>query len=108
MKDWCGCPICKSKAEHEVWSCGWCVEEEYLDCKVCGFFFHFAYGAYMEVVGNKYFIWDYTEERKQFLSELSEQNLWLAAAGKSIIKVQLQKIVQYERMFIYDDKRRSN
>ena len=70
MKDWCNCPICKSKAEHEVWSCGWCVEEEYLDCKVCGFFFHFAYGAYMEVVGNKYFIWDYTEERRQFFKRI--------------------------------------
>lgn len=64
------CPICNSKAKYEIYNSEWGTEEEYMDCKKCGHFFQFAYGNYVEIVGNKYFIWDYKENRRQFFKRI--------------------------------------
>lgn len=53
------CPVCNRKAKWTIYSCEWGVEEEYVDCPVCGYRYGFAYGNYYEEVGNKWFVWDY-------------------------------------------------
>lgn len=54
------CPICHHQANHEIYSCEICLEEEYTNCPVCGFRQEFAYGGELVIVGNKWFSWNYT------------------------------------------------
>lgn len=54
------CPICHHQANHEIYSCEICLEEEYTNCPVCGFRQEFAYGNELVVVGDKWFSWNYT------------------------------------------------
>ncbi|MDD6827908.1 MAG: hypothetical protein PUE12_17715 [Oscillospiraceae bacterium] len=53
------CPICKHNAKWEYWSGPYGIEEEYITCPTCGYYYKFAYGGYAEVVGNKWFVWNY-------------------------------------------------
>ena len=54
------CPICKHNAKWKYWTGTYGIEEEYIDCPTCGYYYQFVYGASSEIVGNKWFIWDYT------------------------------------------------
>ena len=53
------CPICGHSAKWEYWTGPFGIEEEYIACRVCGYEYEFAYGAYKEVIGNQWFIWGY-------------------------------------------------
>lgn len=70
MKNNYVCPICRSPISPQIWQSEWGTEEEIIDCKTCGYFFHFAYGDYIEIVGNKWFVWDYHEHRRNFFKRI--------------------------------------
>lgn len=53
------CPICHHQAKNITYNGPFGLEEEYTNCEICGFKQEFAYGNFLEVVGNKWFIWDY-------------------------------------------------
>lgn len=56
------CPICgTTNAYHEdIFSGPLGVEEKYHDCERCGYYYQFAYGSYSLIVGNKWFVWSYS------------------------------------------------
>lgn len=58
------CPICNSTIEATYYAESIGVVEELINCDRCGFTYEFACGNYAEVVGNKFFIWNYIDERK--------------------------------------------
>ena len=53
------CPICGRDMRYEYWYGPFGIEEEHQKCNTCGYYYIFAYGAYGEVVGNKWFMWSY-------------------------------------------------
>lgn len=53
------CPICNSKTKSEYSIGPYGVEEEYINCPICGYGYQFCYGNYLLYIGNKTFIWDY-------------------------------------------------
>lgn len=52
------CPICNSKVKSEYFIGLFGIEEEYIDCPICGYFYQFYYGDYLLYVGNKTFTWN--------------------------------------------------
>ena len=56
----CHCPICGHSAERTYYEESVGIVEEEIVCHTCGFYYLFAYGAYLEIVGDKYFIWGYS------------------------------------------------
>lgn len=65
------CPICNNKAKWENYSSSWGTEEEYINCPICGYRSEFAYGNYLEEVGNKWFIWSYSQNNPQFFKKIA-------------------------------------
>lgn len=53
------CPICGNNAEWTYYNDIFGVVEEYVDCHTCGYYYQFTYGTSGEIVGNKWFMWDY-------------------------------------------------
>lgn len=54
------CPICNNPLEYKEIRGNWGIEESSENCKICGFYNFYAYGASITVVGDKYFITGYT------------------------------------------------
>lgn len=54
------CPICGNNLEYTSYSGEFGTEEIYVDCHTCGYYYQFIYGTNGEIVGNKWFMWDYT------------------------------------------------
>lgn len=58
------CPICgatnATNLYHEdMFSGPLGIEEEYHDCKRCGYGYQFAYGGHLLIVGSEWFVWSY-------------------------------------------------
>lgn len=57
------CPICGNNLKYTSYSGEFGTEEIYEDCHICGYYYQFIYGTNGEIVGNKWFMWDYTTKR---------------------------------------------
>lgn len=53
------CPVCNSKIWDDFYTGPFGIEEEHIDCPICGYSYQFCYGSYLLYIGNKTFIWDY-------------------------------------------------
>lgn len=54
------CLICGHNAKRTYYDDEIGILEEEIDCPTCGFYRLFAYGSYLEIVKDKYFIWGYS------------------------------------------------
>ena len=53
------CPICGEYAEHKYYKTEYWVEEDYIDCKNCGYYYAFTHGNYIEEIGKYVIGWSY-------------------------------------------------
>lgn len=58
------CPICGNNIKNDYYYGPLGIEEEYESCPVCLYSYEFAYGNHLEIIGNKVFIWSYTDYKK--------------------------------------------
>lgn len=66
------CPICGSKAKYQEYSdWGWGTVEKHVECPICRFRYEFVYGSYFEEVGNKWFIWNHSQNNPQFFKKIA-------------------------------------
>lgn len=72
------CPICgatdATNLYYEDYYGPLGVEEEQLDCKRCGYYYQFAYGSHLLIVGNKWFIWSYHDyDNHDYMAKLNKK-----------------------------------
>lgn len=67
------CPICNTRLKSDYYYEEYYICEEYILCPVCNYRYQFAYGNYLEEIGTKQFIYDYSifhVQNKSYASRL--------------------------------------